>query len=144
MATCECQKYDDDVLRLTAFSYDPIFSLNLINPEVMDEHPEANLIDWQYDPETETISYHAEPERAKQKRIFELKDALKETDYYASQCLEDLFEAIGEVEPTDLFASLKILKAIVRWNLNVLTKFGNMIQRRKDWRAELKELEPDE
>lgn len=135
MATCEIDAQN----RLKNWSQSDMFSLPLDNPALLDDYPNSGLYDFVYN--NGVITYSAEPEHYRISRISELKQSLSETDYYASQVIEDLFDAIGEVEPTDLFASLKILKAIVHWNISALSKYGNMVIKRKAWRKELQELE---
>lgn len=139
MATCEI---NEQTSRLENWSFDPMFTLPLENPEILqlEEYASADLSDFIW--EDGVIHYDQEPERARQIRIGELRFNLKETDEKITPMLEGLFDALDEVEPFDLLSLLRSFKKLIAWRVQAAAKWGHCIEQRKAWRKELEELEP--
>lgn len=135
MASCEI----NETGRLIEWSTDDGLTNIITNPEEIYKQGDCGIGDFVLHNDG-TVEFSPLPEIAAERRAAELKAALADTDYYAGQCIEDLIAAIGDVEPLDLFVALKILKAIVRWNIQTKKKFGAMLAKRKEWRDELNEL----
>lgn len=87
------------------------------------------------------LIYDPPRDKVNEERLLLLKKSLADTDYYASQALEDLFDALGQIEPYDLLSTIKIIKAVIKWNISVMSKYSSMIVKRRSWRVEIQQIE---
>ena len=128
----------NDKNRIVAFSESNMFSNVIENPEVMLENPNEPMENFVYADGVIMLSHDTEKE--KRDRIAELEKNLADTDYFASQILEEFIDVFG-YEPKTLIDVIKVMVDMIRWSSASKLKFGGMIAKRIAWRNELRELE---
>lgn len=123
--------------RLSAWSESDMFPNEILNPEILIENPDVQINDFVY--KDGYLSISPDLDEIRKNRISEIESSLKDTDYFASQIMED-YLAIFDEEPKTLIDVINIMINMIKWASSAKSKFGGMIEKRAAWRSELAEI----